>query len=129
MRIWLDPDKLKTYALTPADVSSALQAQNAQVSVGQLGGTPSVRRPAAQCDGHRARSHCNTPEQFGNIVLRSNTDGSTLRLRDVARVELGQANYSFDVKLQRQAGLRAWASTLRQRRQCAAHRAGNVRVR
>jgi multidrug efflux pump len=94
MRIWLDPDKLKAYALTPADISTAVTAQNAQVSVGQLGGTPSV--PGQQLNATiTAQGRLQTAEQFRNIVLRSSVGGSTLRLGDVARVELGSADYSF----------------------------------
>src|ERR1035438_1815534 len=97
MRIWLDPDKLNGYALTPADVIAAVQAQNAQISIGQLGDTPSV--PRAQLNATvTALGRLQTPEQFGNIVLRSNSDGSTLRLRDVARVELGLASYDFSAR-------------------------------
>ena len=77
--------------------SRRFRAQNAQVSVGQLGDTPAV--PGQQLNATvTALGRLQTPEQFGNIVLRSNTDGSTLRLRDVARVELGQADYSFAVR-------------------------------
>ncbi len=98
MRIWLDPNKLDTYALTPSDVITAIQGQNALVSAGQLGGKPYV--PGQQLNATvTALGRLQTPEQFGNVVLRSNTDGSTLRLRDVARVELGQASYNFDVKV------------------------------
>jgi multidrug efflux pump len=97
MRIWLDPNRLNAYALTPTDVTTAVQAQNAQVSIGQLGDTPSV--PGAQLNATiTALGRLQTPEQFGNIVLRSNPGGSTLRLRDVARIELGMADYSFAVK-------------------------------
>ncbi|HEY6452104.1 MAG TPA: efflux RND transporter permease subunit, partial [Steroidobacteraceae bacterium] len=97
MRIWLDPDKLNAYALTPTDVTTAIQGQNAQVSIGQLGGTPAV--PGQQLNATvNALGRLHSPEQFRNIVLRSNSDGSTLRLRDVARVELGQADYGFSVK-------------------------------
>ena len=92
MRIWLDPGKLETYRLAPADVVAAVRAQNAQVAVGQLGGTPSI-------DGQEinatitAQDRLQTPEQFRAILLRTNPDGSTLRLGDVARVELGSENY------------------------------------
>ena len=76
MRIWLDPDKLNAYGLTPGDVIAAIQAQNAQISVGQLGDPPSV--PGQQLNATvTALGRLQTPEQFGNIVLRSNTDGST----------------------------------------------------
>jgi multidrug efflux pump len=97
MRIWLNPDKLNTYGLTPDDVVAAVQAQNAQVSVGQLGGDPAL--PGQQINVTvTAQGRLSTPEQFRNIILRSNTDGSTLRLGDVARVELGQADYSYHVR-------------------------------
>ncbi len=93
MRIWLDPGKLNTYRMAPADVIAAIRAQNAQVAVGQLGGTPAI-------DGQQinatitAQDRLQTPEQFRDIVLRSNVDGSALRLGDVARVELGSESYS-----------------------------------
>jgi len=86
MRIWLDADRLNAYSVTPADVTAAIQAQNAQVSVGQLGDTPSVQGTQLNATV-TALGRLHTPEQFENIVVRSNTDGSTLRLRDVARVE------------------------------------------
>ena len=93
MRIWLDPGKLNTYKMAPADVIAAIRAQNAQVAVGQLGGTPAI-------DGQQinatitAQDRLQTPEQFRDIVLRSGQDGSVLRLGDVARVELGSESYS-----------------------------------
>ncbi|MCX7033071.1 MAG: efflux RND transporter permease subunit [Arenimonas sp.] len=93
MRIWLDPGKLNTYKMAPAEVIAAIRAQNAQVAVGQLGGTPAI-------DGQQinatitAQDRLQTPEQFRAIVLRSNVDGSVLRLGDVARVELGSESYS-----------------------------------
>jgi multidrug efflux pump len=94
MRIWLDPDKLATYRLTPADVTQAVRAQNQQVVLGQLGGTPAV--PGQQLNAVvTAQDRLQTPEQFRRIVLRSNPDGSALRLSDVARVELGSEDYSF----------------------------------
>src|SRR4029077_20062064 len=88
---------LDTYGLTPTDVITAIQGQNALVSAGQLGGAPYV--PGQQLNATvTALGRLQTPEQFGDVVLRSNTAGSTLRLRDVARVELGQGSYGFDVK-------------------------------
>jgi multidrug efflux pump len=97
MRIWLDADKLNAYALTPGDVITAVQAQNAQVSIGQLGDVPSV--PGQQLNATvTALGRLQTPEQFSAIVLRSGSDGSTLHLSDVARVELGQATYAFQAK-------------------------------
>jgi multidrug efflux pump len=94
MRIWLDADRLKAYGLTPADVSKAVTAENAQLSLGQLGGTPAVigQELNATIATH---GRLQTPAQFRGIVLRTLPSGSTLRLGDVARVELGAADYSF----------------------------------
>ncbi|MFL5353376.1 efflux RND transporter permease subunit [Archangium sp.] len=93
MRIWLDPNKLATYRLTPGDVTLAIRAQNQQVVVGQLGGTPAV--PGQQLNAAiTAQDRLQTPEQFRDIILRGNPDGSALRLGDVARVELGSEDYS-----------------------------------
>ncbi|HSD21500.1 MAG TPA: efflux RND transporter permease subunit [Anaeromyxobacter sp.] len=87
MRIWLNPDRLANYRLTPLDVSSALQAQNAQVSAGQIGGLPAVegQRLTASIT---AQTRLQTAEQFRDVLLRVNPDGSQVRLGDVARVEL-----------------------------------------
>jgi len=93
MRIWLDPNKLRNYGLTPTDVSNAITAQNAQVSVGQLGGTPAVRGQQLNAT-ITARGRLRSAEEFRAIVLRSNAAGAPLRLGDVARVELGSADYS-----------------------------------
>ncbi|MFY0568923.1 efflux RND transporter permease subunit [Archangium lansingense] len=87
MRIWLNPGKLMSYKLTPTDVSVAIQAQNAQVSAGQLGGAPSIEGQQLNATV-TAQSRLQTPEQFRDILLRVNPDGSQVRLRDVARVEL-----------------------------------------
>ncbi|CAM5761984.1 multidrug efflux RND transporter permease subunit [Labrys miyagiensis] len=93
MRIWLDPDKLAKYALMPSDVATAIQAQNTQVSAGQLGALPA--RKGQQLNATvTARSRLQTPEQFRNIILKSTTDGSLVRLNDVARVELGAESYT-----------------------------------
>lgn len=92
MRIWLDPDKLTNYKLTPSDVRIAIEAQNAQISAGQLGGAPSVKGQQLNAT-ITAQSRLQTPDQFRNILLRTNTDGSTVYLRDVARVELGSESY------------------------------------
>src|SRR5882757_6542571 len=97
MRIWLDPGKLATYSLTPTDVATALKAQNAQASVGQLGGTPSVKGQQLNATV-TALGRLQTPEQFRAIVLRSNPDGSVLHLGDVARVEVGSGSYDFEVR-------------------------------
>jgi multidrug efflux pump len=93
MRIWLDPDKLAKYALMPGDVTSAIEAQNTQISAGQLGGLPA--RKGQQLNATvTARSRLQTPEQFRNIILKSATDGSLVRLNDIATVELGAENYT-----------------------------------
>ena len=93
MRIWLDPHKLQSYKLMPSDVINAINAQNAQVSAGQLGGTPSV--PGQQMNlAISVQERLQTPEQFGNVILRTNPDGSLIRVKDVARVELGSESYS-----------------------------------
>src|SRR5690606_34362855 len=94
MRIWLDPNKLDTYRLTTTEVIAAIQAQNAQIAVGQLGGAPAV--PGQQLNATiSAQDRLETPEQFRAIVVRSNSDGSQLRLGDIARVELGAETYDF----------------------------------
>ncbi|MBY9063743.1 efflux RND transporter permease subunit [Sphingomonas yunnanensis] len=97
MRIWLDPLKLNNYALTVADVTSAVQAQNAQVSAGQIGAQPAPKEQMLNATVS-VQSRLQTPEQFGTIRLKTGTDGSVVRLRDVARVEIGAENYGFDVQ-------------------------------
>jgi len=91
MRIWLDPDKLRKYALIPNDVNTALTAQNAQVSAGQLGALPATGDQQLNAT-ITARSKLQTVEQFEAVVLRATPDGAVVRLRDVARVELGAEN-------------------------------------
>ncbi|PNH90507.1 efflux RND transporter permease subunit [Vibrio diazotrophicus] len=92
MRIWLDPNKLNKYSLTPAQVKSAVSAQNTQVSVGQLGATPSVKGQRLNAT-ITAQSRMRTVSEFENILLRVDTDGAQIRLKDVARVELGAESY------------------------------------
>jgi len=92
MRIWLDPAKLDSYRLTPLDVSSAIQAQNAQVSAGQLGGTPAVKGQELNATV-TAQNRLQTPEQFGRIILKTTSGGAAVHLSDVARIELGSENY------------------------------------
>ncbi|MCX5875595.1 MAG: efflux RND transporter permease subunit [Deltaproteobacteria bacterium] len=94
MRIWLNPTKLNNFHLTTNDVIAALQAQNAQVSAGQFGGTPAV--PGQQLNATiTARTLLQTPEQFDAIILRTNSDGSTVRLKDVAESKIGTENYDI----------------------------------
>ena len=98
MRIWLDPAKLSAYNLSPSDALSAVQEQNSQSSGGSLGD-----RPLAEGSELNAailtQSRFTTPEQFSNIILRADPDGSVIRLGDVARVELGAQTYGFDVEM------------------------------
>ncbi len=94
MRIWLDPDKLINYSLTTSDVVNAIKSQNSQVAVGQLGGLPSVDRQALNATVN-AQSLLQTPQQFRDITLRVNTDGSVVTLGDVAQVELGAEKYDY----------------------------------
>ena len=94
MRIWLDPEKLNRFQLTPVDVRNAISAQNVQVSGGQLGGAPAV--PGQQLNATIiGKTRFETPEQFSNILMKVNNDGSQVRLGDVARVELGAQNANF----------------------------------
>src|SRR5580693_7124536 len=97
MRIWLDSARLDNYGLTPVDVNNALQAQNVQIASGELGGLPSARgqRLNATIVGPQ---RLQTAEQFAQILLKVNPDGSQVRLKDVARVTLGGENYSIYVE-------------------------------
>ena len=94
MRIWVDPLKLSSYQLTLADVTAAVTAQNAQVSAGQIGALPA---PASQMLNATVsvQSRLSRPEEFAAIRLKSGTDGSVVRLGDVARVEIGAENYGY----------------------------------
>jgi multidrug efflux pump len=94
MRIWLNPSKLNNYHLTSVDVSAALMAQNAQVSAGQFGGTPATQGQQLNAT-ITARTLLQTPEQFGEIILRTNSDGSTVKLKDVADCRVGTENYDI----------------------------------
>ena len=94
MRIWLNPAKLNNFRLTTSEVIAALQAQNAQVSAGQFGGTPAVAGQQLNAT-ITARTLLQTPEQFDAIILRTNPDGSTVRLKDVAESRIGTENYDI----------------------------------
>ncbi|HHQ4306697.1 TPA: multidrug efflux RND transporter permease subunit AcrB [Serratia fonticola] len=93
MRIWLDPNKLNNYQLTPGDVIAAIKVQNNQVAAGQLGGTPPVKGQQLNAS-IIAQTRLTSPEEFSKIQLKVNPDGSQVRLRDVARVELGGESYN-----------------------------------
>jgi multidrug efflux pump len=93
MRIWLDPTRLREFGLTPADVATAIRAENAQISAGQLGAVPA--EPGQQLNATvNVQSRLSTPEAFGAIRLRTQADGSTVRLADVARVEIDAESYT-----------------------------------
>jgi multidrug efflux pump len=94
MRIWLDPARLQQYALMPGDVETALRAQNAQVAAGQLGAQPA--RPGQQLNATvTAQSRLQTVAQFEDVIVKSASDGAVVRLKDVARIELGAENYTY----------------------------------
>jgi hydrophobe/amphiphile efflux-1 (HAE1) family protein len=97
MRIWLDPYKLNQYKLIPTDISAAIMAQNTQVAAGQLGAQPVVQGQQLNAP-ISAQSKLTTPQQFRDIVLRVNSDGSTVHLADVARVELGADSYDVSTR-------------------------------
>ncbi|MGA2870658.1 MAG: efflux RND transporter permease subunit, partial [Verrucomicrobiota bacterium] len=88
MRIWMDPAKLYSFNLTAGDVIAAIQAQNIQVPVGQIGDLPALKGQELNVTV-QGQSTLQTPEQFGNILLHVNPDGSRVRLRDVAKISLG----------------------------------------
>ncbi|GAB7546609.1 efflux RND transporter permease subunit [Cupriavidus sp. 8B] len=102
MRIWLDPNKLNSYALTPIDVNTALQSQNVQISAGQLGGTPAVQNQQLSATITES-TLLRTTEDFGNVLLKVLPGGSQVRLRDVARINLGAESFNVDNKYSGQA--------------------------
>ena len=98
LRVWIDPDKLVGYNLTSDDVTKAIEAQNAQVASGSLGAEPS-RKSHPVSALVLVKGQLQSPDEFGAIVLRANADGSTVRLRDVARIEVGGLGYQFTTRL------------------------------
>ena len=98
MRVWIDPAKLTGFALSTANVTSAIQAQNAQISSGSIGELPNIAGQGITATVV-VNGQLSSVEQFGNIVLRANTDGSSVRLRDVARIELGAQTYATSARL------------------------------
>jgi multidrug efflux pump len=100
MRVWLDPGRLAAFSLMPSDVIEAIEAQNTQVSAGQLGAQPSSETQMLNAVV-TSRSRLSTPEQFRRILIRSETSGASVRLQDVARVEMGQESYSRRTRFNR----------------------------
>jgi len=98
MRVWIDPAKLTGYSLSPADVNAAITAQNAQVSSGAIGDLPNITGQGIAATVV-VKGQLASVEQFGRIVLRANADGSTVRLKDVARIELGAQTYATSARL------------------------------
>ncbi|OSM01573.1 putative hydrophobe/amphiphile efflux-1 (HAE1) family transporter [Magnetofaba australis IT-1] len=101
LRIWLDPAKLTQFGLTPADVAAAVRAQNAQISGGQLGALPNIEGQQINVSV-TVQSRLRDPEDFRKIILRTDADGSTVRLADVARVEIGSERYDKAPRFNRQ---------------------------
>ncbi|MFZ0100158.1 MAG: efflux RND transporter permease subunit [Gemmobacter sp.] len=101
LRVWLDPSKMTGLRLSTADVSTAIRAQNAQVSAGAIGAEPNPLTQQLTATV-LIKGQLNTVEEFENIVLRSNPDGSLVRLKDVARVEIGSESYAFSTWLNNQ---------------------------
>src|ERR1700760_3647715 len=102
LRIWTDPDKLVGYGLTADDVTKAISAQNAQVASGSIGAEPST--PEQKISALvLVKGQLGSPEEFGAIILRANPDGSTVRLRDVARIEVGGLSYQLNTRLNGEA--------------------------
>ena len=93
MRVWLDPDAMMSRGITPADVIAAIEAQNMEVSAGSVGAPPSSTPSAFQFT-LSSQGRLTTADQFGDIILRSGPNGALLRLRDVAKVELGSDSYT-----------------------------------
>lgn len=106
MRIWLNADQLNKYQLTTVDVVNQLKIQNDQIAAGQLGGTPAVGNQQLNAS-IIAQTRLKDPEEFGKILLKVNQDGSQVRLKDVAHIELGGENYNIVAKINGQpaAGL------------------------
>ena len=98
MRIWMDPDKMLGLSLTSGDVIGAIQAQNSQVAAGRIGASPNPIGQQISATVN-VQGQLTSPEEFGSIVLRANPDGSSVRLRDVARVEVGGESYNFSSRL------------------------------
>ena len=104
MRIWLDPDKIASYHLDPGEVIAALQAQNVQVSAGILGQPPTTSHEAFQLSV-QTLGRLKTPEQFDNIVIKSDGQGRLTRLRDIGHAEIGAADYGSTAYMDRGPGL------------------------
>ncbi|GMU49453.1 MAG: efflux RND transporter permease subunit [Candidatus Desulfobacillus denitrificans] len=98
MRLWIKPERLQAFGLTPADVAKAVRAQNAQIATGELGQVPAT--PGQEYSATIiTQGRLATPEEFGNIIIRSDARGATVRVKDVARVELGAQDYTISARV------------------------------
>jgi multidrug efflux pump len=98
MRLWIKPERLQAFGLTPGDVAKAVRAQNAQIATGELGQLPAV--PGQEYSATIiTQGRLSTPEEFGNVIIRSDGRGATVRVKDVARVELGAQDYSIAARV------------------------------
>jgi multidrug efflux pump len=97
MRVWLNPDKLRGYGLSATDLRTALSTQNVQFAAGSIGTDPAVNGQGFSATVS-AEGRFTSPEEFSNIILRANNDGTVVRLKDVARVELGPQTYGFNAQ-------------------------------
>jgi multidrug efflux pump len=98
MRLWLKPDRLQAFGLTPADVAKAVRAQNVQLAAGELGQIPAA--PGQQLNAVIVtRSRLSTPEEFGEVIVKSDARGATVRVKDIAQVELGAQDYSIAARI------------------------------
>ena len=103
MRIWLNPRQLASFQLMPSDVITAIRNQNTEIAAGELGGQP---QPTTQMlnASVTAQSRLQTPEQFADIILKAQENGATVRLKDVARIELGAENYNIISRVNKHPG-------------------------
>src|SRR5438477_12796135 len=98
MRIWLDPARLAGFQMSPAEALNAVRAQNVQLATGEIGQLPAPKGQQLSATVI-TQGRYSTPQEFGNIVLREGANGALVRLKDVARVDLGAADYSVEARL------------------------------
>ena len=99
MRIWLRPDVMSQLGVTVEEISNAVREQNSQYAAGRIGATPTSVNPQSLVYSVKVQGRLTTAKEFENIIIRSNADGSSLRLKDISRVELGSKNYDFDGRI------------------------------
>ena len=124
MRIWLNPDKLRCFRMSAADVLERVRGQNVQFATGALGEQPAVPGQQVVGIGVGRRQFSSRVEEFENVILRTEPNGTSVRLKDVARVELGLNTYSFDVRLDDQPVARLRRAALAGRQRARGREAG-----